>query len=68
MKNLKKLGKVLGKKEQKSINGGLRNADACNTASDCTEVALFACCEGGMCIYYYTDLFGDGCNVNSFVD
>ncbi len=39
MKNLKKLGKVLGKQEQKSVNGGKRKCHIeliqCTTNFDC---------------------------------
>ena len=47
MKNLKKLGKVLGKQEQKNVFGGLRMQ--CNCDRDCPQGQW--CCARG-CVYH----------------
>ena len=53
MKNLKKLGKVLGKKEQMSINGG-QNSNICalglNMMSCQLDFDLKGCCSNGKCV------------------
>jgi hypothetical protein len=51
MRNLKKLGKVLGKKEQKKVNGGGFTERECNGHFCMTVYGVTGLCIHGKCIY-----------------
>ncbi|WP_075341758.1 hypothetical protein [Tenacibaculum agarivorans] len=53
MKNLKNVGKILSKVEQKEICGGLKLAPQCDTDEDCGESVYVHTPTGSTCYKVY---------------
>lgn len=51
LKNISNLGKALNKAEQKSIEGGIRDFQGCQTNSDCGDSQYDFCTSTGKCAY-----------------